>query len=418
MRLVYKFNNYKHNEELFRMCRFSKDLYNQTMYIVKTNLKDGKFLFYNDLDKILKVTPNLEGEINYRKLKSQVSQQCLKLIDKNLKSYFKSIKDWSKNKNKYKGIPHLPNYLPKNGMFQLIYPNQSCSIKGGKIYFSKDLSVPIPQWEKFSSVLKNFKQIRVNPKNEYTEIEIVYETELENYDLDKSRYSSIDLGLDNLVTMVTDFSEPIIYSGKQIKSKNRYFNKTLSERKSVLEKENKKKTSKFIIKHLCDKRTKETEDVYHKVSRHIVNLLTQNKIGNLIIGYNSGWKDSVVIGKVNNQNFVMISHDKLISMLEYKCRMVGINVIKHEESYTSKCDGLCLETIGRHETYLGKRKKRGLFQSSVGKLVNADVNGALNIMRKVVGDSKIVSRIINSGRLFRPLKFNNLYSLKNIEVYK
>ena len=417
MRLVYKFNNYKHNEELFRMCRFSKDLYNQTMYIVKTNLKDDKFLFYNDLDKILKVTPNLEGEINYRKLKSQVSQQCLKLIDKNLKSYFKSIKDWSKNKTKYKGRPHLPNYLPKNGMFQLIYTNQSCSIKGGKIYFSKDLSVSIPQWEKFSSVLKNFKQIRVNPKNEYTEIEIVYETELENYDLDKSRYSSIDLGLDNLVTMVTDFSEPIIYSGKQIKSKNQYFNKTLSERKSVLEKENKKKTSKFI-KHLCDKRTKETEDVYHKVSRHIVNLLTQNKIGNLIIGYNSGWKDSVVIGKVNNQNFVMISHDKLISMLEYKCRMVGINVIKHEESYTSKCDGLCLETIGRHETYLGKRKKRGLFQSSVGKLVNADVNGALNIMRKVVGDSEIVSRIINSGRLFRPLKFNNLYSLKNIEVYK
>ena len=415
MRLVYKFNNYKHNEELFRMCRFSKDLYNQTMYIVKTNLKDGKFLFYNDLDKILKVTPNLEGEINYRKLKSQVSQQCLKLIDKNLKSYFKSIKDWSKNKTKYKGRPHLPNYLPKNGMFQLIYTNQSCSIKGGKIYFSKDLSVSIPQWEKFSSVLKNFKQIRVNPKNEYTEIEIVYETELENYDLDKSRYSSIDLGLDNLVTMVTDFSEPIIYSGKQIKSKNQYFNKTLSERKSVLEKENKKKTSKFI-KHLCDKRTKETEDVYHKVSRHIVNLLTQNKIGNLIIGYNSGWKDSVVIGKVNNQNFVMISHDKLISMLEYKCRMVGINVIKHEESYTSKCDGLCLETIGRHETYLGKRKKRGLFQSSVGKLVNADVNGALNIMRKVVGDSEIVSRIINSGRLFMPLKFNNLYSLRNIEV--
>ena len=417
MRLVYKFNNYKHNEELFEMCRFSKDLYNQTMYIVKTNLKDGKFLFYNDLDKILKVTPNLEGEINYRKLKSQVSQQCLKLIDKNLKSYFKSIKDWSKNKTKYKGRPHLPNYLPKNGMFQLIYTNQSCSIKGGKIYFSKDLSVSIPQWEKFSSVLKNFKQIRVNPKTEYTEIEIVYETELENYDLDKSRYSSIDLGLDNLVTMVTDFSEPIIYSGKQIKSKNRYFNKTLSERKSVLEKENKKKTSKFI-KHLCDKRTKETEDVYHKVSRHIVNLLTQNKIGNLIIGYNSGWKDSIDIGKVNNQNFVMISHDKLISMLEYKCRMVGINVIKHEESYTSKCDGLCLETIGRHETYLGKRKKRGLFQSSVGKLVNADVNGALNIMRKVVGDSEIVSRIINSGRLFRPLKFNNLYSLRNIEVYK
>ena len=98
-------------------------------------------------------------------------------------------------------------------------------------------------------------------------------------------------------------------------------------------------------------------------------------------------------------------------MLLYKCQMCGIECICNEESYTSKCDALAMEEVGKHEEYVGKRVKRGLFQSAVGQLVNADVNGALNIMRKVVGDSEYIMRIIDSGLLFRPLKFNNLYEL-------
>jgi IS605 OrfB family transposase len=145
--------------------------------------------------------------------------------------------------------------------------------------------------------------------------------------------------------------------------------------------------------------------------------LIQNNVGNLIIGHNNGWKDSINIGKVNNQNFVMIPFDKLISYLKYKCEIAGIMVIETEESYTSKCDALVLESIHKHDKYKGKRIKRGLFQSSVGKLINADVNGALNIMRKVVGDS-YVNKIIDSGLLFRPIKFNDLYSLKVIKVYE
>ena len=140
--------------------------------------------------------------------------------------------------------------------------------------------------------------------------------------------------------------------------------------------------------------------------------MIQNKVGNLIIGHNNRWKDSINIGKVNNQNFFMIPFDKLISYLKYKCEMAGINVIDYEESYTSKCDALSLESISKHDNYKGKRIKRGLFQSSVGKLINADVNGALNIMRKVVNDS-YVSKIIDSGQLFRPIKFKDLYSLKD-----
>lgn len=417
MRLVYKFKNYQNNDELLRLCKISKDLYNQALYIVKTNLKkENKFTFYAELDRTLKITPNLEGEINYRKLKAQVSQQCLKTLDKSIKGYVKSIKDWSKNKEKYKGKPNLPKYKRPDGFNQLIYTNQSSTIKNGKIFFSKTLYIDIPQWNEYKEKLVNFQQIRVNPKKGYTEIEIVYEFSGHNEFIDQKRFASIDIGLENLVTMVTDFSEPIIYSGKQIKSKNRYFNKTVSRLKSITETNNKKKSSNQI-KNLWDKRDKQLNDIFHKVSRHVVNILIQNRIGNLIIGHNNGWKDSISIGKINNQNFVMVPFDRLISYLKYKCEMVGITVIEREESYTSKCDSLALEDICRHDKYKGQRNKRGLFQSSKGKLINADVNGALNIMRKVVGDS-YASRIIDSGRLFRPLKFNDLYSLKNVEVYK
>ena len=146
----------------------------------------------------------------------------------------------------------------------------------------------------------------------------------------------------------------------------------------------------------------------HSLSRMIVNKLVSNEIGNIVVGYNKGWKDSINIGRRNNQTFVQISFDRFIEYLKYKCKMVGINLIIHEESYTSKCDALALEDVKPHETYLGKRVKRGLFQSSIGKLINADVNGSLNILRKVVGDSEQLAQIINSGWLFQPLRVNVL----------
>ena len=144
----------------------------------------------------------------------------------------------------------------------------------------------------------------------------------------------------------------------------------------------------------------------HKASRIVVNILIAHNIGNLVVGYNKGWKDSINIGKRNNQTFYYIPYYLLLNYLKYKCEMAGINLIVHEESYTSKCDGLALEPIQKHDGYLGQRIKRGLFQSSCGKLINADVNGALNILRKVVGDSDLVHQIINSGCLFQPIKVN------------
>ena len=416
MRLVYKYK-YKGNkadtERILNYCEVSKNLYNQALYVVKQSLKENKFLFYNDIEKIMKTTPNLDGEINYRLMpKAQSAQQCLKVLDKSLKSYFKSIKDWSKHKDKYKGKPKLPNY--KKEYNHLILTSQSCQIKEKYIYLQKDLKIFIPQWDKYKNRLLNFKQVRINPlRNGKTiEIEIIYEVETKNAKLNYDKCCSIDLGVDNLVTMVSENEQPIIYNGKQIKSVNQLFNKCLAERKSKLDKCNKGKRTSNQINNFYEKRKNKMSDLLHKVSRHIIRYMLSREIGTIVVGYNRGWKDSIRIGKRNNQTFVQIPYKTLISYLKYKCEMNGIKLIETEESYTSKCDALAMEMIEKHEVYQGKRIKRGLYQSSVNKLINADVNGALNIMLKVFNDS--AERIIDRGLLFNPMKLNDLWNLQQV----
>lgn len=413
MRLVYKFNNYKHNDELLKLCKISKDLYNQALYTCLTAIRqeEKQYIGYYELDKILKNTPNLEGKVNYRLLKAQVSQQTLKAVDNSMRSFFKSIKDWKNHRDKYKGMPRPPKYLQKNGYFQLVYPNQSCQIRDGRVILSCDLSIRIPQWDKYGDRLLSFQQVRVLPKEGYTVIEIVYVDDTAvNDKLNHDRYASIDLGVNNFVTLVTDFSNPLLYSGRQIKAKNQWFNKTLSRLKSEAMKNNKKHMTNRI-REVYANRNNELNDLMNKVSRHIVNVLTENNVGNVVCGRNKGWKDSISLGSKANQVFVQIPYESFIGMLRYKCSMCGIHFIEQEESYTSKCDSLSREEICKHDVYAGNRVKRGLFQSSVGKLVNADVNGALNILRKVVGDSGQIDSIIDSGWLFQPKKVDNLYYL-------
>lgn len=408
MRLVYKYN-INNSEELLDMFKVSKELYNQALFEVKSNMKNDKFLFYNDLEKIMKLKINLDNEINYRKLKAQVSQQILMLLDKNIKSYFTSIKDWKKNPSKYKGMPKLPNYKKRYNL--LVYPNQSSSIKEGYIILSKTLKIAIPQWDKYKNDLLKFNQIRLIPKENYISVEIVYDKNIQNFNLDDSKYSSIDFGIDNLVTLVTLDTNPILINGKQIKSINQFFNKQLAKHQSIKDKQKIKGLTSKIKKLYYDREYK-LKDLFHKISRYIINLMIKNKIGNIVVGYNKGWKDSINIGSKNNQKFVQISYLKLLDYLKYKCKLVGITLIETEESYTSKCDSLSLEKVQKHEKYQGKRIKRGMFKSSIGKLINADVNGAVNIMRKVVNDS-FIKKIIDSGVLFNPMKIRNLYNLNS-----
>ena len=159
------------------------------------------------------------------------------------------------------------------------------------------------------------------------------------------------------------------------------------------------------LSKLNNKRNFWIEDKNHKISRFIVNYCIEHNIGTIIIGKNKQWKNGINIGKKNNQKFVELPHAKLIDKITYKALLVGIKVIETEESYTSKCDALALEPIKKQISYLGKRVKRGLFQSNIGKVINADINGACNIARKVIGDS-FVKEIVNSGLVFRPKTIN------------
>ena len=410
MTRVYKYilNDDNIKQELLRLCSISKCLYNQALYIIKQSLNNNEgFLSYAYLNKHMQTTYNLEGEINYKLLKAQVSQQCLRVLDKNIKSYIKAIKDYKVHPEKYKGMPKLPNY--KNKINQLIYPNQSCRItKDGILHFSKHMTTKIPQFDKYGKELLEFQQVRVNPlyKGQTIEIEIVYnipDCEPRNTE----NIAGIDLGLGNLVTLVTNVDKPLIINGNPLKSYNQCFNKRLSKIKSELMLVNKYKSSKRMCR-MYAKRDRYLTDIYHKISRYIVDYISDHGISKLVVGLNKGWKDSINIGSSNNQAFTSISHGKLINMLRYKCETAGITFILNEESYTSKCDGLCLEKICKHKSYSGKRIKRGLFKSSCNKVVNADVNGAFNILRKVFGESQQILEIINKGLLFQPLKLSNL----------
>lgn len=419
MRLVRQFYWKDETNNLTNWCKINKDLYNQALYLEYQYWKnEGKIYSYPQLDKIMKKEKNTEGKINYRLLpKAQISQQTLKLVEKNFKSFFKLIKMWKNNKKSLTGKPNPPKYLPKDGMYFLTIPNQSCRIKNKEIKITKTYSIKIPDGVWIDD-LENFKQVRIHPtkiKNIF-KIEIVYEKDCENKDLNYNEYASIDLGVNNLITLVDTLgNKPLIINGKPLKSKNQWYNKQIAKLQSIKDKMKIKRRSKRM-NEITEKRNRQIDDYLHKASRLIVNYLLHFKIGNLIVGQNKNWKKEINIGKKNNQNFVQIPYERLIRMLEYKCKLVGIKFKLVEESYTSKCDALALEEIGKHKKYLGKRIKRGLFQSSVGKILNADVNGALNILRKVVHNS-FIKRIVDRGFLFNPVKIRSLFETNSLQTF-
>jgi len=353
--------------EINNLTFLSKNLYNSGLYVVRQfYITNKKYLNYNDINRQFVK----EKQMDYYKLPAKVSQQTLKMVDQNFKSFFELIKI---NKQKSK----IPNYLKKDGKFILTYTNQAISFKrkgyiklsGTNIYIKTDIT--------------KVNCVRIVPGNRKFTIEIVYEKLEKKLRLDNNRYCGIDTGVNNLALLGSNVIKPILINGRPLKSINQYYNKEKSKIQSNLEK-NKIKSSKKLI-NLTNKRNNKINDYLHKSSRYIVNYLVSNDINSLIVGYNKNWKQDINIGKRNNQNFVGIPHCKFLNMLEYKCKLEGINFIKTEESYTSKCSFMDNESLNKKDVYLGERIKRGLFRSSNG-YINADLNGSLNIIKKVVGE--------------------------------
>lgn len=360
-------DRHKYYVGLDHLCLLAKNLYNVALFHIRQQyFKDKTYLNYNALDKLLSSTKNIDySVIPYR----QSAQQILRNVDKTFKSFFKGIKA---DKNKGKRVSP-PKYKDKqNGRYILTYTNQSFKYKNGIV----KLKGIDGAWYEIKTDKQNIQQVRLVPKGNHIVVEIVYNTE---YTLkeDNRRYASIDLGLNNIVALTSNVSQSVLYNGRPLKAINQHYNKCKAELQSKL-KQN-KHTSKRINR-LTYKRNNKIKDYMHKLSAAIIQYMETNDLNTLIVGKNNGWKNNIEIGKANNQNFVSIPYNVLISMLEYKCKLHGIKMVVVNEAYTSKCSFLDSEAICKHETYLGKRIKRGLFVSNNGIKINADINGSLNIM--------------------------------------
>lgn len=364
-------------KELDHLCFLSKNLFNTSMYSVRQHYFSTKEYLnkYNLINEFTRTS-----NVDYTALPRKVSQQVLFQVDQSFKSFFSLLK--LKQEGKYDKKIKLPYYKEKDGRNILVYTRQAISgkkLKEGIVHLSEtDIEIQVKH--------RDVRQVRVIPRKRYIVIEILYDAEEKSGDnLDSSSYASIDLGVNNLATVISNgVFRPFIISGRPLKSMNRYYNKRLASLKSEQDKSKDKNKNKTKISRLNFKRNNKINDYMHKASRTVVNQLVSSRVCTLIIGYNKEWKQEAAMSRKNNQNFVQIPHQKFIEMIRYKCLLEGIKVILQEESYTSKCSFIDSETIGRHEVYKGARIKRGLFRTADGHMINADINGSLNILRKAV----------------------------------
>lgn len=385
-RHIIKCNSLEYNE-LDNLCFLSKNLYNTALYRIRQHyFNTGKYL--NKFQLINELTK--EKQVDYIALPRKVSQQVIHQVDQTMVSFFKLLK--LKNNGEYLKRISLPYYKEKYGRNLLIFTNQAISKKQLEtnkiIKFGKNIQTTIHTKQEL------VQQVRVVPHgHDYIAVEVLYNKPEPLLKPDNQRYMSIDLGINNLCTIGTncnDVKENVIINGKPVKSINQFYNKKYAEYRSI--QDTKCKTAYTNkLRALRVKRENKLNDYLHKTSRYIVNHLVSNNINTLIIGYNKEWKQETNIGKVNNQKFIQIPYLKLIKQLQYKCRLEGINVIIQEESYTSKSSFIDNDFIPTFKSstelnykFSGQRIKRGLYKSSEGRIINADLNGSLNILRKAV----------------------------------
>ena len=429
-------NNHVSYFTLDRLSHLSNNLYNQANFIVRQNfIHNNQYLNYYAIDKLFRKHHYLQD--NWNQLPSQAKQQVIKLLDKNWKSFFKSIKDYNKNKSKYLGRPKLPKYRSKGDRFLLILTSQEFKLKDdGYIHLAKKYDRL-----KVKTQLTNEKinQIRIIPRHQRFKVEVIYEKDNSlTHDLDINKVASIDLGLNNLATLVTNFdTKPHIYNGKKLKSINHYYNykillvqkdlnlkqnhiklhnkvkraKTALDMKSLYDndierfneliKNNQNESYKRLrqyasnrIKSLWSKRENKINDELHKVSRCIINYCLNNNIQSLVIGHNKKQKQ-----KSKLKHFTQIPIFRLVQMLSYKAEESGIKIIEINEAYTSGTSFLDYEYPNKDNYNKQRRLKRGLFKTNNGKLINSDVNAAYQIMRKY--DSNL--DIKYSCKLYNPI---------------
>ena len=363
--------SHKYYDEIDHLCWLSKNLYNSTLYTVRQYYFETKqFLNYQAVNKIYVDSNNPD----YRALPTKVAKHTQMLVDRNFKSFFALLK--LKAQGKYNKPIKIPRYLKKTGKQVVHYEKGAISFKGkGFIKLSKtNLKIK-------TSLTKDTVQfVRLVPRNNYIAVEIGYhvnEPELKVND----NVLAIDIGVNNIASCVTTDGDKCLINGRQLKYINHNYNKAVADVQSKLKSTHNQNSSKYKI-WIINKRNNRINDYLHKITTYIVNHAVSKNIGTIVVGYNKEWKQDTKMGKVHNQNFVNIPFYRLINLLEYKCRLKGIKFQTITESYTSKCSFVDNEEIKKHQTYSGKRINRELFKTKNGLIINADINGAYNILKK------------------------------------
>ena len=382
------------------LCHVAKNLTNEAIYNVRQYyFTEGEFLKYEKNYTLLK------NSSNYKALNSNMAQQILKEVDGSFKSFFGLMKLAKQGKYAFKDC-RLPRYLPKDGYTTLVIG--FVRLKGNKLILPysnsfkkthKPVEISIPP------VLldKRVKEIRIIPKADarFFEIQYIYEAECIQRNLNKNNALALDLGINNLVTAVSSNGKSFIVDGRRLKSINQWFNKENARLQSIKDKQHLGKKTTNRQKTIARNRNNKVNDYLNKAARKVVDYCIANDIGTLVVGYNETFQRGSNIGKQNNQNFVNIPYGLLRSKLEYLCEMNDIVFVKQEESYTSKAsfwdkDEMPVYNADNPTEYQfsGTRVHRGLYKTANGKTFNADINGALNIMRK----SSVVDMNILYGR--------------------
>ena len=367
---------------LREFCHRSKNLYNHGNYLIRqTFIEDGKWLRYGEVDRLLKADAEYP---DYREMPTaQTAQQTLRILDKNWTSFFAAIKDWKVHPEKYEGRPKLPKYKPKNGYFPLVLTNQNCKLKDGVIRFPRVFQGFTVKAIFASQPEAVFKQARIIPHGREIDLELVYELPEVKEKGDNGTYAAIDIGIDNLAALAWNTGKrPVLLKGTPLKSVNQYYNKQMAKRRSICELMNGRHSSKRIAR-LTAKRNRKVEDYLHKASRKVIDLCAEQDVSVLVIGKNKGWKQEANLGRRVNQSFVQLPFARFIQMLQYKAEAIGMKVVLTEESYTSGTSFLDSEVPTKDHYDKSRRIHRGLFQANDGRKINADVNGAYQIMRKV-----------------------------------
>jgi len=387
------------------LCRYSKNLYNQGLYNTRQYFfENNAFLQYPKNYHLCKDSEN------YRMLQAATAQQSLKFVERNMRSWFGLMKLYKKGDLPER--PSIPHYLEKEGVFAVVFPKNAFSIRNGiiRLGVSRGILKEFPDAHKqlvfkLPPILegKNIQEIHVLPiyGGLYFKIKYCYESENETVEIDSDKYLSIDLGLGNFATFVDNATgTATIIDGKYVKSLNQWYNKEDARLQAIKDREGNKNATERQYR-LTWRRGNKINEFLNRAVDHIIKHCIANKIGNILIGDFKNIKQGINHGKENNQSFVNIPYGKFKMKLESKCERYGIKYHLVDEAYTSRTDALAFDEI-KDQPYGKKRRiKRGLYKSITGVVINADVNGALNILRNVAGDSP-AREIICRGLVNRP----------------